>query len=161
MRAFAPFLTPCITAAMRAATRRLTLLYDEVMAPSGLRVTQYHILLVLKHLGSDPPTIGELADLLTMDRSAMSRTLRPLERDGLVGVSRDTDDRRRRPVVLTSKGRNAEVRGARCWTQAHQLFGDHFGGEPLGALRATLYGIAGDKKLSRVLRSQDSSGRVS
>ena len=32
----------CIVGAARAASRRLTMLYDEVMAPSGLRVTQFH-----------------------------------------------------------------------------------------------------------------------
>ena len=60
--------SPCIASAMRAASRRLTLLYDEVMAPSGLRVTQFNILSELARRASEPPTVSELAEILTMER---------------------------------------------------------------------------------------------
>src|ERR1700754_1750186 len=93
--------SPCIASAMRAASRRLTLLYDEVMAPSGLRVTQFHILSELERRSSEPPTVSELAEILTMERSALGQTLRPLERDGLIALGRDEHDGRRRPVELT------------------------------------------------------------
>src|SRR5215510_4958428 len=65
--------SPCIVAAMRAATRRLTQLYDEAMAPTGLRVTQFHILSELNRRSADPPTVGELAGILTMERSALGQ----------------------------------------------------------------------------------------
>src|ERR1700755_1266785 len=61
--------SPCIVAAMRAATRRLTQLYDEAMAPTGLRVTQFHVLSELERRSPDPPTVGELAGILTRVRS--------------------------------------------------------------------------------------------
>src|ERR1700754_17720 len=93
--------SPCITAAMRAASRRLTLLYDEVMAPSGLRVTQYNILAELERRASEPPTVSELAEIFVMERSALGQTLRPLERDGFIRLGRDGNDGRRRPVELT------------------------------------------------------------
>src|SRR5215467_366963 len=97
--------SPCITAAMRAASRRLTMLYDELMAPSGLRVTQFHILSELKRRASAPPTVSELAEILTMERSALGQTLRTLERDGFVALGRDEHDGRRRPVTLTAAGK--------------------------------------------------------
>jgi DNA-binding MarR family transcriptional regulator len=43
----------------------------------------------------DPPTIGELAKALVMDRSSLGHTLRPLERDGLIAFEQSTEDRRR------------------------------------------------------------------
>ena len=74
--------SPCITAALRAASRRLTLLNDEVMATSGLRITQFNLLAELERRDASPPTVGELAEILTMERSALGQTLKPLERDG-------------------------------------------------------------------------------
>src|SRR5215475_7615716 len=83
---------PCIVAAMRAATRRLTHLYDEAMAPAGLRITQFHILSELERRSADPPTVGELAEILTMERSALGQTLRPLARDGFIELGHDERD---------------------------------------------------------------------
>src|SRR5215475_15654893 len=107
--------SPCITAALRAASRRLTMLYDEMMAPSGLRVTQYHVLSELERQASEPPTVSELAEILTMERSALGQTLRPLEREGFIALGRDERDGRRRPVQLTRAGKDALVRGRRYW----------------------------------------------
>ena len=90
--------SPCITAALRAASRRLTLLYDEVMAPSGLRLTQFSVLAELERRDAVAPTVGELAEIITMERSALCQTLKTLERDGLIALARDEPDGRRRQV---------------------------------------------------------------
>ena len=145
--------SPCITAALRAASRRLTLLYDEVMAPSGLRVTQYHILSELERRASEPPTVSELAEILTMERSALGQTLRPLERDGFIALGRDEHDGRRRPVELTAAGKGAIARGRPYWTKAHKRFERFFGGTGLAALRTTLREIAEDPGLSDALKT--------
>lgn len=134
--------SPCITAAMRAASRRLTLLYDEVMAPSGLRITQFNILSELERRAADPPTVSELAEILTMERSALGQTLRPLERDGLVALGRDKHDGRRRPVQLTKAGRAAITRARPYWKEAHGRFAHFFGDAALADLRTTLRDIA-------------------
>jgi DNA-binding MarR family transcriptional regulator len=141
--------SPCIAAAMRAASRRLTLLYDEVMAPSGLRVTQFNILSELERRASEPPTVSELADILTMERSALGQTLRTLERDGLVALDRDECDGRRRPVHLTRTGRKAVARGRPYWEHAHAQFVRFFGDDTaLSRLRSTLRDIAENPALS-------------
>jgi DNA-binding MarR family transcriptional regulator len=87
---------------------RLTLLYDEAMEPSGLRVTQYHILSELERRAAEPPTVSELAGILTMERSAPGQTLRPLERDGFAALGRDERDGRRR-----ARSANAGRKGRR------------------------------------------------
>jgi DNA-binding MarR family transcriptional regulator len=143
--------SPCITAAMRAASRRLTLIYDEVMAPSGLRVTQYHILSELERRASEAPTVGELAEILTMERSALGQTLRPLERNGFIALGRDDHDGRRRPVELTPAGKDAVARGRRYWIKAHKRFERFFGEAALAELRTTLREIAEDPALSDAL----------
>jgi DNA-binding MarR family transcriptional regulator len=156
--------SPCITAAMRAASRRLTLLYDEVMAPSGLRVTQYHILSELERRTSEPPTVSELAEILTMERSALGQTFRPRERDGFIALGRDErdgfialgrDERdgRRRPVQLRPAGKDAVAWGRRYWAKAHERFQRFFGDTALAALRTTLREIAENRGLSDVFQT--------
>ena len=144
--------SPCIVAAMRAATRRLTQLYDEAMAPTGLRVTQFHILSELERRSADPPTVGELAEILTMERSALGQTLRPLARDGFINLGHDKRDGRRRPVRLTKAGKDKVVRGRRYWADAHKKFEHFFGGDQLVALRETLRDIAESPQLPEIFQ---------
>lgn len=151
--------SPCIVAAMRAATRRLTQLYDEAMAPTGLRVTQFHILSELSRRSADPPTVGELAEILTMERSALGQTLQPLARDGFVDLGQDERDGRRRPVTLTKKGKNKVARGRRHWAAAHERFGHFFGNNELVLLRETLRGIAESPQLPGAFQSTNASSR--
>jgi DNA-binding MarR family transcriptional regulator len=124
------------------------MLYDEMMAPSGLRVTQYHILSELERQASTPPTVSELAEVLTMERSALGQTLRPLERDGLIVVGRDESDGRRRPLRLTRAGRAAIARARPHWAKAHENFQRFFGDAASAELRSTLRNIAEAPELS-------------
>ncbi|HEY4254637.1 MAG TPA: MarR family winged helix-turn-helix transcriptional regulator [Roseomonas sp.] len=147
-----PSASPCIAAALRAASRRLTLLYDEAMAPSGLRVTQFHILSELARRADAPPSVSEFAEVLTMERSALGQTLRPLERDGLIAFDRDTGDARRRPIRLTPAGIAALARGRPYWAKAHEQAEHFLGRDALAALRATLRGVAEDPRLARLFQ---------
>jgi DNA-binding MarR family transcriptional regulator len=139
---------PCIATAMRKASRRLSQLYDAFMAPSGLRSTQFAILSELERQAKHPPTVGELAEILVMDRSALGHTLRPLERDGLLIFGRDEDDRRRRPIMLTADGRSALVGARPLWKQAQAHFAKLYGTKSMAALRETLLDLASDDRLS-------------
>jgi DNA-binding MarR family transcriptional regulator len=140
--------SPCITAALRAASCRLTLLYDEVLAPTGLRLTQFNLLAEMERRDAFPPTVGELAEILTIERSALGQTLKPLERDGLIALGRDERDGRRRPVRLTSAGREAVARARPYWTEAHRSFAGFFGEPETAELRATLRDIAENPKVA-------------
>jgi DNA-binding MarR family transcriptional regulator len=145
----------CITAALRAAARRLTLLYDEVMAPTGLRLTQFSLLAELERRDAFPPTVGELAEIMTMERSALGQTLKPLERDGLIGLTRDEQDGRRRPVRLTAAGREAVVVTRPYWKEAHRRFGGFFGEPEMADLRATLRDIAENPDVANAFDRSD------
>jgi DNA-binding MarR family transcriptional regulator len=69
----------------------------------GLKTTQRAILAQIGR--SQPTTVGELAEALVMDSGALAHTLRPLVRDGLIGVAVNPDDRRNRLITLTRRGR--------------------------------------------------------
>src|SRR5246127_3193959 len=107
------------------------------MAPTGLRVTQFHILSELERRSADPPTVGELAEILTMERSALGQTLRPLERDGFIDLGQDERDGRRRPVKLTKAGKDKVASARRYWAGAHKKFEHFYGDNELVVLRET------------------------
>jgi DNA-binding MarR family transcriptional regulator len=79
--------TACACGRLRRATRALTQLYDDLMAPSGLRVTQFSLLGALARSGT--ARMAELADALLLDRTALSRTLDALVLRGLVSIVSD------------------------------------------------------------------------
>src|ERR1700676_4559507 len=86
----------CNCLAIRQAARHVTQFYDQLLAPSGLRTTQYSILGRLQRRG--PMPINALAAELVMDRTTLGRNILPLERDGLIEIGTAPSDRRRREV---------------------------------------------------------------
>ena len=96
----------CYGTALRKASRRVTALYDETLAPSGLRSTQFAILAEIVDRDEGPPTLNQLADDLVLDRSGLGHSLRPLEREGLIRLEKSSSDRRSTLVALTIKAGN-------------------------------------------------------
>ena len=82
----------------------MTLLFDRALKPCHLTNAQYLILVELARSRSVPPTITELAQRSVLDRSSMSRNLRPLMRQELVRLVTGRDDKRARKAELTSAG---------------------------------------------------------
>jgi DNA-binding MarR family transcriptional regulator len=146
--------TLCCATALRKASRRLTQLYDEALAPTGLRSTQLSILAEIAQAGRDPPTLSGLAQALVLDRSALGHNLRPLERDGLIRLEAGSKDRRQRLVVLTPQGKRALASAAKRWRLAQARFFDVYGKENADLLRATLTHIAHDERLGRLTDEQ-------
>lgn len=108
----APFVAspyePCLQVArtctyfhVRRATRALAERFDAALRPVGLKGTQFTLLVAIRL--AEAPRLGRLAEVLGMDRTTLSRNLRPLERDGLV-ASGPGDDRRARMLRLTPAG---------------------------------------------------------
>jgi DNA-binding MarR family transcriptional regulator len=136
----APPAGACNGTALRKATRRVSQLYDAALEPAGLRGTQRSILIHIARAGE--PAMGELADLLVLDRSALAHNLKPLERDGYVRVRVSNSDRRSRVAVLTEAGRAKLAETLPLWERAQQQFETAFGARPAAELRAALDFIA-------------------
>src|SRR4249919_2845813 len=88
-----PVSPACTCGRLRRAARALTQLYDDAMAPAGLRVTQFSLLRTLARRGST--RITELAAAVLLDRTALSRNLDPLAARGLVAIVPGRDARTR------------------------------------------------------------------
>ena len=111
--------TPCNCLALRQAARHISQLYDQHLAEVGLRTTQYSILSKLGRLGAMP--ISKLAVTMVMERTALSRAIGPLERDGLVKVGAGPDGRTR-SVKLTPTGQARLKAAAAHWRRAQKDF---------------------------------------
>src|ERR687885_698919 len=103
-RAVAAEVLNCACFNTRKASRALTQLYDEMLRPSGLRSTQFTLLMVLR--GRGPTSINGLAEATVTDRTTLSRNLAILEERGLVRVQ-PGEDARVRVVELTEAGDEA------------------------------------------------------
>src|SRR5258708_15596686 len=75
----------CNCLALRQAARHVTQFYDRVLAPAGLRTTQFSILGKVKQMG--PMTINTLARDLLMGRATLGRNILPLEPEGLLALA--------------------------------------------------------------------------
>src|ERR1700722_16575863 len=115
----------CNCTALRKATRRVSQLYDTALAPSGLKSTQRTILAQLRR--SEPASVGQLAEALVMDAGALAHTLKPLERDRLITITVDPDDRRSRMITLTRQGRAKLAESDVLWAKAQTGFEAAFG----------------------------------
>ena len=94
----------------RKAARAVTRFYDEMLAPSGLKATQLTVLGAISISG--PTRMSELADMLALDKTTLTRNLKLLEADGLIAIAAGAD-RRVRVAALTRAGADAVDRALR------------------------------------------------
>jgi len=135
-------ITRCNCTALRKATRRISQLYDMALTPSGVKTTQRAILAQIGR--SEPTPVGKLAEALVMDAGALAHTLKPLERDGLIAVAVDPDDRRNRLITLTRHGRQKLGETNALWANAQRGFEAAFGRAESESLREALRFLISD-----------------
>ncbi|MEU7873511.1 MarR family transcriptional regulator [Dactylosporangium sp. NPDC049140] len=135
----------CYATAARKASRRLTALYDGILTPAGLRSTQYAILSQLAVGG--PATLNELAHVLVLDRSGLGHSLRPLQRDGLIRLDKDANDRRSVNITLTDEGRRKFEKAYELWQTAQEQVIAVLGLATGAKLRDQLNTVAEDDRL--------------
>src|SRR5213594_2759250 len=108
-------LSPCVCNTLRMVTRAVTQLYDGVLRPSGLRVTQFSILATIARIGE--ANLRQLQLALAIDQTTLTRSLNLLERDGVIARASHPDGRIK-AMRLTSKGRRALDAARPLWARA-------------------------------------------
>ena len=126
----------CTCMRLRKASRRVTQIYDRSLEAAGLTVTQYGVLGQLIKL--DGIGMGALAEKLIMDPTTLTRSLRPLQRQGFVTTRPDRHDRRSRCLHLTEKGRAAFANAIPLWLRAQRHLDAALGGSDAAALNVAL-----------------------
>ncbi len=133
----------CNCFALRAAARHVTQFYDQVLAPTGLRTTQFSILAKLKRKG--PLTINALAQDMVMDRTTLGRNILPLERDELIRIEPAASDRRAKELHLTKAGEKRLEAARKRWSVAQARFEDNFGAMRAADLRTSLRAVVANE----------------
>lgn len=123
---------------IRAASRIITQIFDDTLKPSGLQVTQFTVLVGV-HI-FDTPSINVLAKGLVMDRTTLTRGLKPLESEGFIKIV-SGEDKRTRFVKLTAKGKSAIEKTLPYWEKAREIVAKEFGEQNLGGLLKDLESV--------------------
>src|SRR5262245_1894319 len=129
----------CACTRLRTAARLMTRAYDEALRPAGLNASQ---LAILSAADLDEATsIAELSKRLAMDRSTLSRNLRPLERARWIRLGVE-GWKRSKTVQVTVEGRQRLKRAAALWKVAQTRFLRRFGKSEWKRLEADLRVVA-------------------
>jgi DNA-binding MarR family transcriptional regulator len=107
----------CLCLAVQRAARALARRFDDAMRGMDLTHGQFSLLMSLNR--PEPPSIGEVAHFLAMDRTTLTANLKPLERRGLLKVAVDEDDRRGRRLTLTAAGHALLIDALPIWKKTH------------------------------------------
>jgi DNA-binding MarR family transcriptional regulator len=142
----------CTNTALRRAARRLGNLYDDALAPLGLKATQVALLSEIERMVAandrQAPTLQNLAARLSIQISAVTHALRPLLRDGLVELQPDELDKRVKRAVLTPAGSERLRLAIVHWATANQRVEEVLGKDSAATLRALSDFVASDDFLA-------------
>jgi DNA-binding MarR family transcriptional regulator len=122
----------------RKAARSLSNLYDQLLKPTGLEISQLAVLAATAHFGERGAQISALADALGIDRTTLTRNLGPLESAGLIRVARSPSDARARVVLLTRAGERAIEAAFPLWEKAQAHVHERVGRRRTEAIRGEL-----------------------
>src|SRR5258708_7303707 len=134
-------LSPCVCSTLRMVSRAVTQLYDDILRPSGLRVTQFSILGAIARLGD--ANLRQLEHTLAVDQTTLTRSLKLLERNGAIDRVPHPDGRIK-AMTLTSKGTRAHDAARPLWARAQ--------GKVLRELGTTAWADA-QRRLAHLLRA--------
>lgn len=116
----------CVAGRVLRAARLITRHYDDALRPTGLTITQFGLLHVIGRY--EPESISRVAELMNLDRTSLSRNLKPLEKAGFVHRGNEGSQRKRR-VLLTTLGLK-KLEEARPYWKAAQARMEDVLGEP-------------------------------
>jgi DNA-binding MarR family transcriptional regulator len=129
----------CASFNLRKTSRAVTRLYDAALQETGIRSTQFAILVGIAK--EQPVAIGALADVLVMDGTTLTRSLRLLQKEGLIAIS-SRAAMRQRFLTVTAKGESVLARSLPAWRKAQERFVAAVGSEYWLDLRNELERLA-------------------
>lgn len=131
----------CTCLTLRRASRKVTQIYDRLLEPADLTVSQFGLLAHLlgaRRTGRTMLPIGALAEQIGMDPTTLNRSLKPLQASGLVANLPDPRDRRVRALAITDAGRARFEAAVPLWRQARAKVATAVGVENVEALTGLL-----------------------
>ena len=133
----------CAVYNLRRAARVVTSLFDDALAPTGLKATQLDVLIKVWRL--EGMTMSHIARRLAMDRTTLGRNLDVLRRRGLITIT-TASDRRARRIGLTAEGMSALEAALPLWERAQASVVSTLGASRWAGLLADLEAVAGQSR---------------
>jgi len=125
----------CSAMKLRQLSRRVSQHFDQIVGHAGLKTTQYSLLSQIIRL--EPVRPGQLADVMEMDASTLTRNLQPLVAQGWVHIG-PGENGRTRLVGATDLGREKRTQTQREWKRAQLAFNERLGDELVARLHAVI-----------------------
>lgn len=120
---------------LRRASQAITQFYDELLRPSGLKVTQYSLLRHLQYFGA--LSMGELSQATRLERTTLVRNLKVLEKMGLICITASQAPQANQ-VCITDRGSEALETALPYWEQAQERTKDLFTADEFLVFRRAL-----------------------
>ena len=124
-------LRECVAVRARMLNRAMTNIFDDALRPLGLKASQLNILIVTAKLGLARP--GQVCEILQLDASTLSRSVKPLQAHGWVEVV-PGEDARAHPFRLTPKGKRLIEKAVPAWEEAQRRASELLGNEGISLL---------------------------
>ncbi|HEX8613142.1 MAG TPA: MarR family winged helix-turn-helix transcriptional regulator [Telluria sp.] len=124
----------CTCFKLRKLTRAMSRVYDQHMGAVGLKTTQYS---VLANVARGALPVAELAEQLGLERTTLTRNLKPLMEAGWVAL-RPGADSRQRIVTITDAGRQKLAEAYLAWCGAQRAFEQLVGRDAVRELHTQL-----------------------
>jgi DNA-binding MarR family transcriptional regulator len=150
----------CPAMRVRAAGRMLAKLYDEALRGIGLEMSQLPVLVAVASQGDRGFKMTELARVLVLDRTSVTRAVRPLETAGMLRVARSLGDARLKIVIITRAGEHMLRLAYPRWERTTRRVRERFGAARMAALNAELSAlVAAGPELARTSKRASSRRR--
>lgn len=120
---------------LRRASQAITEVYDEILAPSGLKISQYSLLKHIKQLG--PVSVSDLALKIRLDRTTLVRNLKSMEERGFI-TDIAAKGTRNRQLKLTDKGLATFQTAEPLWFEAQSFIEQYLGKDNMNTLTELL-----------------------
>jgi DNA-binding MarR family transcriptional regulator len=143
----------CTNYKIRQLMRQVSQHYDAEIGKAGLKGTQYALMGHVLKLGPIRP--GDLAQVMRMDASTLTRNLKPLVEADWLRVEAGPDGRSR-SVTITDAGRVKRAEAERYWKVAQERINSTLGVERVLALHALI-----DDSLELLSARDDGAGHES
>ncbi|MCL1701317.1 MarR family winged helix-turn-helix transcriptional regulator [Lysinibacillus sp. Bpr_S20] len=137
----------CVCANLRKKTRVVTQLYDKLLQPTGLKVTQYSMLANIDLQQS--VSISQLGEILLLDQTTITRNINLLKQNGYVDLNRDPQDARTKVITLTDKGIEKLNEAAPIWQDIQERIINDIGIEKYEDFYETL------KTIQKIIKTYD------
>ncbi|MFJ5769338.1 MarR family winged helix-turn-helix transcriptional regulator [Psychrobacillus sp. NPDC093180] len=129
----------CACANLRKAARTVTQAYEKQMQPTGLKVTQYYMLVnIVRHKDI---SISKLGEIMLLDQTTITRNVNLLKESGYVNITRDKNDSRTKTIYITDIGLAKLEEATPIWLQIQEKVENGMGKEQYNNLLETLMNL--------------------